>query len=246
MGLTPTISQDATRNFPPPKDVNRDPYDSGGMGWLAAIVLTSWLGNEFASHGLSPWTWFFLAPLLSFGFVSLIIYFITEYIERPYVRHRYQRWLASPSGQERLVQERRREEENERCRAAEAAQREAEAARRRAELARKAQTQQYWRNLSSQEFESRVGELFQAEGYTVCLTPASNDEGIDAWLEKNGKNAILQCKRFRAGNVSRPDIQQFYGVLMANSQVNEGFFVTTAGFSDRAIEFVKKKKSPFI
>ena len=72
------------------------------------------------------------------------------------------------------------------------------------------------------------------------FTPASNDEGIDAFLEKDGHRAIVQCKRLTDGAVSRPALQQFYGVLQ-HKEISEGFFITTGRFTEHAMEFAKGK-----
>jgi len=215
---------------PPPSPHDNSYVDY--LAWLLGIPLSIAAGVYFGN------------PLLSVGgyFIAGIALGLFKEVIQPHLyQRRYQVWLASPDGQAYQAEQARRQKAARR-EADEAGKKEEE--NRRAEFARKARAKGYWLNLSPTEFESKVGELFRAAGYNVRLTPASNDEGIDLWLEKQGSRAILQCKRFRTGNVSRPDIQQFYGVLMADESVKEGFFVTTAGFTDGAIEFTKKLQKP--
>src|SRR5262249_40662845 len=114
------------------------------------------------------------------------------------------------------------------------------AAAEREKHARSARDQDYLLKLSPRDFERHVADLFAALGYVVRLTPASNDEGIDAFLEKDGRRAIVQCKRLTDGAVSRPALQQFYGVLQ-DKGISEGFFITTGRFTEQAMEFAKGK-----
>ena len=114
------------------------------------------------------------------------------------------------------------------------------AAAEREKHARSARDQDYLLKLSPRDFERHIADLFAALGYAVRLTPASNDEGIDAFLEKDGHRAIVQCKRLTDGAVSRPALQQFYGVLQ-DKGISEGFFITTGRFTEQAMEFVKGK-----
>jgi len=94
--------------------------------------------------------------------------------------------------------------------------------------------------VSPRKFEEHVGELFAALGYEVLVTPISSDEGVDAYLQKDGKRAFVQCKRYTRGKVSRPDLQRLFGVLN-HKRVDEAFFVATTTFSKQAVEFAHGK-----
>ena len=139
---------------------------------------------------------------------------------------------------EEQVAEARRVRVQEEQRAAEERAHAAEEQRRI--LAERARHRDYLIGLSPSAFEAHVAQLFGALGYSVRLTPASNDAGVDAYIEKDGKKGVVQCKHFTRGVVSRPDLQQFYGVLI-HERANEGFFVTTAHFSVGAVGFVSGK-----
>lgn len=85
-------------------------------------------------------------------------------------------------------------------------------------------------DLTPREFEEYIAELFGLLGYkNVNLTPATNDKGIDVFMEKNGKRCAVQCKKFK-GVVGSPAIQTFIG-SMQHAEVQHGFFVTTSTFS---------------
>jgi hypothetical protein len=103
----------------------------------------------------------------------------------------------------------------------------------------RAGTRQGLLEMEPRAFEKHVAEIFRRRGYTTRLTPVSHDEGLDIDLSRDGERAIVQCKKWQ-GAVSRPQLQQFYGVMMHEEAV-EGFFVTTGRFTDQAIAFAKGK-----
>lgn len=91
-------------------------------------------------------------------------------------------------------------------------------------------------------FEVLVGRLFEQEGYTVTVTKASGDNGIDLWLRKAGKPPIpVQCKRYRADKVGSPDLQAFSGALRY-ADAAAGIFVTTSCFTPAAIAWAKQER----
>lgn len=49
--------------------------------------------------------------------------------------------------------------------------------------------------LTGQEFENFLSELFDSLGYYVNQTPYSGDQGADLIIEKNGKKVAVQAKR---------------------------------------------------
>lgn len=112
--------------------------------------------------------------------------------------------------------------------------------RRQQSLAERAQRPDYLLRVSPRKFEEHFGEMFAALGYNVRVTPISSDEGVDAYLEKGGRRAIVQCKRYTSGKVSRPDVQRLFGVL-SHKRVDEAFLVATVEFSKQAVEFARGK-----
>jgi len=112
--------------------------------------------------------------------------------------------------------------------------------RQREEMAQRMRNRNFLLSLSPYDFEAHVGEVFKAFGYAVTLTPKSNDEGVDLYLRKGSQYVIVQCKRYIRGKVSRPEIQQIFGILQ-HKGANEAFVVTTGEFSRQAQEFAKNK-----
>jgi restriction system protein len=95
-------------------------------------------------------------------------------------------------------------------------------------------------------FERLIIELIVSMGYGGSVKDAgkaigkSGDEGIDGIIKEDvlGLDMIyLQAKRWKKeSTVSRPDIQTFVGSLVGK-QASKGIFITTAKFSQGAIEY---------
>src|SRR6266496_3193266 len=86
-------------------------------------------------------------------------------------------------------------------------------------------------------FERFCRNLLEVYGFRdVVVTRLMKDGGIDG----HGRlkvgfayfNIAFQCKRWTRGNVGRPDIDQFRGVIQG--QFEQGIFFTTAGFTTEA------------
>jgi hypothetical protein len=52
----------------------------------------------------------------------------------------------------------------------------------------------FWRALSGRAFESELGKLFSNAGYTVKMTPATSDGGVDLVLLRGNETIVVQCK----------------------------------------------------
>ncbi|PAE12675.1 restriction endonuclease [Niallia circulans] len=95
-------------------------------------------------------------------------------------------------------------------------------------------------------FEKLIVELIVSMGYGGSVKDAgkaigkSGDEGIDGIIKEDvlGLEMIyLQAKRWKKDStISRPDIQTFVGSLVGK-QASKGIFITTAKFSQGAIEY---------
>jgi restriction system protein len=94
-------------------------------------------------------------------------------------------------------------------------------------------------------FEQMVIDLLLAMGYGGSLDAGrrigqSGDGGLDGYIreDKLGLDIIyIQAKRWSPGStVGRPEVQAFVGSLMGAGSTR-GVFITTASFSDKAIEY---------
>lgn len=96
------------------------------------------------------------------------------------------------------------------------------------------------RAMSPREFEQFTALLFGRMGYAVKITTASADKGVDLFLERDSRSAIVQCKRYK-GKVSQPTIRDFYGTMIHN-KADQGYVVTTGTFSLPAQNWARGKQ----
>jgi restriction system protein len=95
-------------------------------------------------------------------------------------------------------------------------------------------------------FESLVLDVLLAMGYGGTRPDAgrrlgmSGDGGVDGVINEDplGLDVVyIQAKRWQ-NNVGRPDVQAFAGSL-DGVRARKGVFITTSGFSQEALEYVK-------
>lgn len=97
--------------------------------------------------------------------------------------------------------------------------------------------------MTPQEFEEFTGEALSAMGYTnVNRVGGSGDLAADLTAtDPQGRSAIVQCKRYTPGSkVGSPALQQFIGMKSVHHQADRGIFVTTADYSQQAIDLAKQ------
>ena len=95
-----------------------------------------------------------------------------------------------------------------------------------------------WNNLSGEEFELRLKEVYELNGYRVELTSNSGDQGGDLIVEKRGRRTCVQAKRWQA-SVGNKAVQEAYS--------GQGYYkcdgcavVTTSQFTAKAIELAQE------
>jgi restriction system protein len=103
-------------------------------------------------------------------------------------------------------------------------------------------------NMDPKRFEYLVVELLVKMGYggsiedAASVTQYSKDEGVDGVIKEDslGLDTIyIQAKRWKEGsNVGRKEIQAFVGALVGKHS-NKGVFMTTAQFTNEAIDYAK-------
>lgn len=97
--------------------------------------------------------------------------------------------------------------------------------------------------MSGVEFENLCASLVAGLGFSVEMTKASGDGGIDIVANNalplyKGKY-IIQCKRY-TGTVGEPILRDLYGVVMAE-HANKGILMTTGTFTHNATAFAEGK-----
>lgn len=94
-------------------------------------------------------------------------------------------------------------------------------------------------DLTPQEFEEIVGEMYKNLGYSVKLTPISNDRGKDIIIHKDGKKYIVECKKYSLDkNIGRPALQKFFAAI-SEEKAGLGYFITTSSFAKTAIKYAE-------
>jgi Holliday junction resolvasome RuvABC ATP-dependent DNA helicase subunit len=95
------------------------------------------------------------------------------------------------------------------------------------------------RRMSGYEFERWVADLFSKAGFSVELTPASGDHGVDLWASSDDHLIAVQCKRWDAP-VGEPIVRDLYGSMMA-AKAQFGCLITTGSVTLQAEQFAKDK-----
>jgi HJR/Mrr/RecB family endonuclease len=83
------------------------------------------------------------------------------------------------------------------------------------------------------EFELVLKTLFENIGYSVELTPPTNDQGADLILKKFGDKISVQAKNWTA-NVGNDAVQQVVGSLKFY-KTKRGMVITSSDFTNQAI-----------
>lgn len=92
----------------------------------------------------------------------------------------------------------------------------------------------YLRKISPYAFEELVLDGFERKGYEVTRNSRySGDGGIDGRVSIDGKEYLVQCKRYR-GYISRSDVEDFSRVCKRESK--RGYFVHTGRTGEGAWE----------
>jgi restriction system protein len=100
--------------------------------------------------------------------------------------------------------------------------------------------------LSWRDFESLVGEGFRHRGFAVTNRGgAGPDGGVDLALSRGSERFLVQCKQWRARQVSVSVIRELYGV-MAAEQVAGGYVVTSGSFTKDAKAFASGRNIELI
>lgn len=100
--------------------------------------------------------------------------------------------------------------------------------------------------LPPRKFEEIVAEILDKQGYSITLTPASGDGGVDIFAAKKdglGKFLYLvECKRYVPPNkVGVEVVRSLYGVLHAK-KATAGAIVTSSYFTKGAKEFQREQQ----
>ena len=94
--------------------------------------------------------------------------------------------------------------------------------------------------MSGEEFEIFLEELFKRMGYKVHRTPLSNDQGADLIVERLGLKTAVQAKRY-AGPVSNSAVQEIVAAK-AHYDCDQAIVVTNSTFTRSAKKLATSNK----
>jgi hypothetical protein len=93
--------------------------------------------------------------------------------------------------------------------------------------------------LSAEEFEWLVGELLRREGWWVeeAGREGQPDGNIDLRIRRDGRERLVQCKRWEARKVPVDEVRELAGTLVREHLAPDaGVLVTLSGFTAQAID----------
>ena len=97
------------------------------------------------------------------------------------------------------------------------------------------------RSMTPNEFEEFVAEMFSAMGYKTHVVGGPGDGGVDIEMEKDGRQYLVQCKKFITQKVTPHDVRDFFGAMAGRWNNAKGFFITTNMFTLAAERWAEDK-----
>jgi len=108
-------------------------------------------------------------------------------------------------------------------------------------LLRRAKSVKHLKRLSWEAFEALCMIVFQKQGWKVLGNKKKGaDGGVDLWMKRRMRRAIVQCKCYNDAMVTVKVIREMYG-LMHEYDVHEVYIVTSSRFTKECYRFAKDK-----
>jgi HJR/Mrr/RecB family endonuclease len=101
----------------------------------------------------------------------------------------------------------------------------------------RARTLQQLYALTPTQFEQTVADMLHDLGYRdTRRVGGAGDLAADVLCrDEEGRNVVVQCKRYRADNeIDSPMMQLFIGMVFVHHRADRGIYVTTSRFTDPA------------
>ena len=97
------------------------------------------------------------------------------------------------------------------------------------------------RDMSWQQFERLLSQVFREQGYRVQETGGGGaDGGVDLLLSRDGERTLVQCKHWKTRQVGVTVVREMYGLLVAHG-AKRVKVVTSGDFSAEAHRFAQGK-----
>ena len=104
----------------------------------------------------------------------------------------------------------------------------------------------WFNNLSWQDFERAVADVYRSRGYVVEIVGGGGaDGGVDLRMFHNDENILVQCKRWRAIKVGVQAVRELFGV-MAHENAQRCILVASGTYTDEARRFSEGKPMDLI
>ena len=91
--------------------------------------------------------------------------------------------------------------------------------------------------MTGEEFEQFLGELFKKRGFKITYTSISGDYGADLILRDGDEKIAVQAKRY-SGNVGVKAVQEVIGAVKMYD-ADEAWVVTNSYFTKQAIKLAE-------
>jgi len=105
-------------------------------------------------------------------------------------------------------------------------------------------------DISPEEFEKLIGELYRRMGFQAKLTSVTRDSGVDIYAsrisESGAEYLAIQCKHYPKGIVGVEHARALYGVIQSQQHITRGVLVTSGDFSRDCREFASGKRIQLI
>jgi restriction system protein len=102
------------------------------------------------------------------------------------------------------------------------------------------------KQISPQQFERLIADLYERMGYQARLTAQTRDKGIDIYAKRlsgaGTESLAIQCKHYPNGVVGVEHARSLYGVIQDQPSITKGVLITSGEFSKECKEFARGKR----
>jgi len=94
--------------------------------------------------------------------------------------------------------------------------------------------------LTPDDFEAFIADVFKAYGYEAQVVGGSADHGVDVIvITDQGEKWVVQCKKY-VGSVGEPVVRDLFGT-MGHEDAQRAYLITTGCFTQQAVEWAAGK-----
>jgi hypothetical protein len=90
--------------------------------------------------------------------------------------------------------------------------------------------------LTPENFEAFIADLFKAYGYEAEVVGGNADHGVDVIvITDQGEKWVVQCKKY-VGSVGEPVVRDLFGT-MGHEDAQRAYLITTGSFTQQAVDW---------